>query len=61
MPHILMDARQCRRSWAIGKGGELTPAHANEAAHSDRVTAAVWHGGFLYTASADGFVKVPHM
>lgn len=46
------------RSWAIGKGGELTPAHANEEAHSDRITAAVWHGGFLYTASADGFVKM---
>lgn len=32
--------------------------HANKEAHADRITAAVWHAGFLYTASADGFVKV---
>lgn len=32
--------------------------HANEEAHADRVTAAVWHSGFLYTASADGCIKV---
>ena len=32
--------------------------HANEEAHADRVTAAVWHAGFLYTASADGCIKV---
>ena len=47
-----------RRSWAISKGGELTSAHANEAAHADRISAAAWHGGFLYTASADGCVKM---
>ena len=36
----------------------MSPVHANEEAHADRVTAAVWHAGFLYTASADGCIKV---
>lgn len=31
---------------------------ANEHAHSDRVPGLAWRGGFLYTASADGYVRM---
>ena len=47
-----------RRSWAIGKKGELAAGRAREKAHRDRVSAILAHGGFLYSASYDGSVKV---
>ncbi len=31
---------------------------ANEEAHVDRVPGLAWKSGFLYTASADGFVRM---
>lgn len=47
------------RCWAIdSKTGHLTLVTANEHAHSDRVPGLAWRGGFLYTASADGYVRM---
>lgn len=46
------------RSFAISKTGEATRAFTNKAAHTDRVTGIAWHKGFLYTASADGSLRM---
>jgi len=47
-----------RRAWAVGKKGELEPAGARGKAHRDRVTALAAAGGFLYSVSYDGTVKM---
>lgn len=47
-----------RRSWNVDKKGELTPAAARDKAHTDRVTAVVWHKNFLYSTSYSGSLKM---
>ena len=47
-----------RRSWSISKKGELSQSRAREKAHQGRVTAVVSSGGFLYSVSWDGSVKM---
>ncbi len=47
-----------RRAWAVGKKGELEPAGARGKAHRDRVTGLAAAGGFLYSVSYDGTVKM---
>ena len=46
------------RSFVIDKKGELAAGRAREKAHRDRVSAILAHGGFLYSTSYDGSVKV---
>ena len=50
--------RGLSRSWNVGKKGELSQAAAREKAHTDRVTAIVWHKGFLYSVSYSGSLKM---
>lgn len=42
----------------MDKKGELTHAAARDKAHSDRVTAIVWHKNFLYSVSYSGSLKM---
>ena len=46
------------RAWDISKKGELKEAAVREKAHKDRVTAILWHKGFLYSMSYDGYIKM---
>lgn len=46
------------RSWALSKKGELTESRAREKAHKGRVTAITAAGGFLYSVSWDGSLKM---
>ena len=46
------------RAWAVGKKGEMEAAGARDKAHRDRVTALVHAGGFLYSVSHDGTLKM---
>lgn len=45
------------RSWLISKTGELTESVQREKAHSDRVTALLWHKNIVYSVSYDGSIK----
>lgn len=54
----LTRAAMLRRSWSIGKKGELEAGRTREKAHKDRVTALLAHAGFLYSTSYDGSVKM---
>ena len=46
------------RSWTIDKKGELTTAAKRDKAHKSRVTSIVASGGFLYSASLNGSIKM---
>ncbi|KAK9835374.1 hypothetical protein WJX81_005503 [Elliptochloris bilobata] len=46
------------RAWAVSKKGEMEAAGARDKAHRDRVTALVHAGGFLYSVSHDGTLKM---
>ena len=46
------------RSWTIDKKGELATAAKRDKAHKSRVTSIVASGGFLYSASLNGSIKM---
>lgn len=52
------DAACSARSWSISKKGDLTEGRAREKAHQGRVSAVCAAGGFLYSASHDGSIKM---
>lgn len=50
--------RHTCRAWDINKKGELKEAAVREKAHKDRITTILWHKGFLYSMSYDGYIKM---